>query len=568
VTVYPTLETLNADGLVPAEMQPAYLELDGATAPDPMNLCAEIVDRHVGLGWAERPAIFFSDDTQTITFGQLQAQTQALAGGLISLGLKMGDRVGVRFPNRPEGVIAMLAVWRAGGAVLPVPPQARAAELPDYVADVGARFLIVHDSEADIEEVRKAGATLGVEQVIAGPDGAGTPFLSWRELVAGAEPLIDPVPVAADMPSVFWHTGGTTGKPKCCYHTAGQYFSAGKAAGRAFKLDPATDIHFGFPGPIGHAAGMIGRTNVSLLNGVPYVEVERISDPGAILRAMSDYGVTWMMAIAVTWARLLKLYRSSPGEYDLSKLTKAYGPMMSVIAEDVYDGWVEVGHPVQNCMGSTQFGTWFLVPPPGGKAPAGSVGFPAPGYEAKIIDAGAPGFKKLPRGEVGLLCVRGPSGLTYWNRPEMQKRDVRDGWTVMDDLAKMADDGSIWYLGRSDFMISSAGFKIAPVEVEEAVGRHPAVDEVSVVASPDPERGEVVTAFIVLKNGIPGDEDLAKDIQDYVKREISPYKYPRRIIFVPSLPRDLVGKVQVRELRDLARETVFPHGQRHLHAQG
>jgi 2-aminobenzoate-CoA ligase len=561
---YPSLPTIRPEGLVPPDAQPTYLPLEGFTTPDELNLCAEIIDRHVEKGWGDRPAIFFSDEKRTLSFADVQARTQELAGVLRSLGLEVGDRVGVRFPNRPEGIIAMLAAWRAGAAVVPVPPQARAAELPAYVADVEARFLIVHESEENLTEVAKAGEALGVEHVIAGPLGHDTPFLSWAELVERTEPLVDPVAVPADMPSVFWHTGGTTGKPKCCYHTARQYVTAGKAAGLAFDLDPDTDVHLAFPGPIGHAAGMIGRTNVSLLNGVPYVEVESMADAGALLRAVSDYGVTWVMAIAATWANMLKLYRKDPDAYDLSRLSKAYGPMMSVVAEEIYDGWVELGHPVQNLMGSTQFGTWFLVPPPHGKAPAGCVGVPSPGYEAKIIDAEAPGFNEIPHGEIGLLCLRGPSGLTYWNRPEMQEKDVREGWTVMDDLAKMDDDGAVWYLGRSDFMISSSGFKVAPVEVEEAAGRHRAVAEVSVVGSPDPERGEAVTAFIVLQEGAVASDELAKDIQDFIKQEISPYKYPRRIVFVPSLPRDLVGKVQVRDLRDRARAIAYPTDRRYL----
>jgi acetyl-CoA synthetase len=127
----------------------------------------------------------------------------------------------------------------------------------------------------------------------------------------------------------------------------------------------------------------------------------------------------------------------------------------------------------------------------------------------------------------------------------------------MDDLAKRDADGNFWYLGRSDFLINTAGFKVAPVEVEEVLGTHPAVAEVCVVGSPDPERGEVVTAWVVLKDSGLAGEELARTLQDYVKSAISPYKYPRRIVFTESLPRDLVSKVQVRELRERARQIDF-----------
>ena len=179
---YPELETIDARLLVPPEKQPAYLTLGGAMAPDMMNLSAEIIDRRCDMGWGDRPAIFFADERRTITFGELRAHTQSLAGALKALGLRTGERVAVRFPNRPEGIVAMFAAWYAGGAVLPVPPQARAAELPDYIADVGARFLIVNESEADIAEVSKARASLGVEHIIAGPTERGRrsiPGGSW-----------------------------------------------------------------------------------------------------------------------------------------------------------------------------------------------------------------------------------------------------------------------------------------------------------------------------------------------------------------------------------------------------
>jgi 2-aminobenzoate-CoA ligase len=302
----------------------------------------------------------------------------------------------------------------------------------------------------------------------------------------------------------------------------------------------------------------VQSTIVSLLHGVPYVEVENFADSEAVLDAMSRYKVTWANAIAVTWGRMLKIYEQNPGKYDLSALTGAYAPMLSVVSADVTEGWKRHGILLHNAMGSTQFATWFLTSPREKETPPGSVGRPSPGYEATIIAAGTREWKELPPEEVGLLALRGPTGLTYWNRPpEYQERDVRNGWTVMDDLARVDAEGNFWYLGRSDFLINTAGFKVAPVEVEEVLGKHPAVAEVSVVGSPDPERGEVVTAWVVLKEGVVPDETLVRTLQDHVKSEISPYKYPRRFVFTSALPRDPVSKVQVRELRDQSKNIEF-----------
>lgn len=150
------------------------------------------------------------------------------------------------------------------------------------------------------------------------------------------------------------------------------------------------------------------------------------------------------------------------------------------------------------------------------------------------------------------FVVRGPTGLTYWNRPDLQARDVVDGWTLVDDMIRFDADGNAAYLGRTDFLISSAGYKIAPVEVEEVLARHPAVREVGVVGTPDPERQEAVVAFVVPAGGISADDNLRRELQELVRSRLSPYKYPRRVEFVASLPRDPVGKVQSRVLKEWA----------------
>jgi 2-aminobenzoate-CoA ligase len=552
--------TLPEDCLVPEAARPSYLPLPGFDLPASLNLCEEMVDAHVRAGRGDRAAILFREDDRRLTFDELLGEVTRTAGALLTAGLRPGDRVGIRSGNRPEATISILAVWRAGGVVVPVPPQARAAEIPFYLDDARSRFLLVHNAGDAMNEVVKAaeqGALGGVESIIAMPDGEATPFLALSELIASGQPLAEPRMVTADSLALIWHTGGTTGTPKACYHEAGRFLVGGHAAARAFSFTP-DEVQLAFPGPVGHAAGLIGRTIVSLLHGVPHVEVENFPDAEAVLDAMSRYKVTWANAIAVTWARMLRIYEANPGKYDLSALTGAYAPMLSVVSAEVHEGWKRHGIPLHNTMGSTQFATWFLTSPRDKETPPGSVGRPSPGYEATIIAADAEDWKELPPEEVGLLALRGPTGLTYWNRPaELQERDVRNGWTVMDDLAKVDTDGNFWYLGRSDFLINTAGFKVAPVEVEEVLGAHPAVAEVSVVGSPDPERGEVVTAWVVLEEGIVPDDRVAQSLQDYVKAAISPYKYPRRFVFTSVLPRDPVSKVQVRELRQQSRNIDF-----------
>jgi 2-aminobenzoate-CoA ligase len=230
----------------------------------------------------------------------------------------------------------------------------------------------------------------------------------------------------------------------------------------------------------------------------------------------------------------------------------------SASSTEVYDGWNERGTELLNNFGSTAFATWVLVPRVGESFAPASLGRPSPGYVVQAVEPDRPDVFAVQEGKPGRMAVKGPTGLTYWRRPEYQKRDVVAGWNLIDDLIRFDETGNAAYLGRTDFIISTAGYKVAPVEVEEVLARHPAVREVAVIGAPDPTRQEVVAAFVAVKPGYVGDDTLRLDLQELVKRELSPYKYPRRVEFIDALPRDPVGKVQPRALKDLAARPVVP----------
>jgi 2-aminobenzoate-CoA ligase len=183
------------------------------------------------------------------------------------------------------------------------------------------------------------------------------------------------------------------------------------------------------------------------------------------------------------------------------------------------------------------------------------LGRPAPGYEVLAIDPGLDSAGRGPRqmatGEPGQMAVRGPTGLTYWRLPGKQRTDVRFGRSLQDDLIRFGDDGLADYLGRTDFMISTAGHKVAPVEVETVLGHHPAVREAVVFGLPDSTRRETVAAFVVLNRGFDASDGLRRELQDFVKSRLAPHKYPRRLDFIDAIPRDSVGKVQPRILKEL-----------------
>jgi 2-aminobenzoate-CoA ligase len=273
-----------------------------------------------------------------------------------------------------------------------------------------------------------------------------------------------------------------------------------------------------------------------------------------MLEALARHDVTQFTAIAATWAGLLESLaaRDAP---EPAALTRGFAMWQSSSASDVAAGWRQRGIELLNNFGSTAFATWVLVPPRDRPVPPACLGRPAPGYEVLAVDpdldSSGRGLRPMATGEPGRMAVRGPTGLTYWRLPGKQRTDVRFGRSLQDDLIRFDAGGLAEYLGRTDFMISTAGHKIAPVEVETVLGHHPAVREAVVFGLPDRTRRETVAAFVVLNQGFDASDALRRELQDFVKSGLAPHKYPRRLDFIDAIPRDAVGKVQPRILKEL-----------------
>jgi 2-aminobenzoate-CoA ligase len=349
--------------------------------------------------------------------------------------------------------------------------------------------------------------------------------------------------------AVLWHTGGTTGRPKACYHTHRRYLLGGLALGAAIGTQPGE--RWAAAAPVGHALGFLHHTSYAPLHGATAVFVESFQNPASMLAAVADHGVHTLTAITATWARMLDVLEGGT-DYDLSSIERAYAMWQSASSSDVFDGWKARGIELLNNFGSTAFATWVLVPHAGDAPPRASLGRAAPGYEVRAVELEGEGARSVPVGTAGRMAVKGPTGLTYWNREDLQRRDVVDGWTYSDDLIAFDEHGNATYLGRTDYLISTAGYKVPPGEVEEVLATHPAVAEVAVVAAPDPVRQEVVMAFVACDDGSGGSDELRRELQDLVKSRLAPYKYPRRIEFVEALPRDHVGKVRHSVIKEWA----------------
>lgn len=544
--VYPVLDTLPQEWLVPPHEQPHYTDLDVTLTTD---LGSALSDAHVAAGAGGHTAIIYHEAGQSYTYADLARLSEEVALFLLGLGIRPGERVAFKGTNRPEFIIAAIGAWKIGAVVVPVPVLARETELTFYLRDTEPALLLFQAGCEDADMVVRVARAVGVRHLAAfGEDPVPDGVVRWGEPHAAAVPTERPE-VPLDSVAIVWHTGGTTGTPKGCYHTQRRYLLAGHSLGRGAGVAPGQ--RWLAAAPIGHALGMIHSTIFTLLHGATLVMVERFTDPRALLDAIREHEVTTFTAIAASWAGMLDAIRA--GAPAPTSLRRGYAMWQSSTSSEVIEGWRALGITLLNNYGSTAFATWPLIPQ--GPVPQGSLGSPAPGFEVRVlrtVDAGHTGPREdVKPGEVGQLAIRGVSGLTYWRLPEKQRTDVRDGWTIADDLV-VEEDGNYLYLGRTDFLISSAGNKIAPGEVEQVLSTHEAVEEVAVIGLPDPIRQEAVSAFVVLAPGYEPSDALRRELQNLVKSTLSPYKYPRNLEFIDALPRDHVGKVMPKVLREQA----------------
>jgi 2-aminobenzoate-CoA ligase len=502
------------------------------------NAADELLDRTVARLGADRPAIHEPDRGLTWTYAQLQGAVNRLGNGLRRLGVAPGDRVLLRLPDIGEMAVAQLAVWKIGAVAVPTSVLERARELRFLLDDTEAALAIMHaDHASDLLAAAADGSHLRAIVAVPGAGGgsAGPDAVDWTALLDESAESLAPHPTLPLDASGIYYTGGTTGQPKGCMHThASEVFFADLTARvRAAGADDVFLTH----APIGHAFGNGEKINFPLRLGASAVYAQRPSP-----------------------RRMLELAEPDPRAAFPGLALRSVLSSGEILDRPTQERWERaLGVPLRNTVGMTPIRHIFIESAAGGRkvAPGLSVGVPLPGYEARLVDA-VSGEPAAP-GEPGRLALRGPSGITYWtNRHpfirEHAARDVRDGWSLLDDAYTRDEDGWLWFRARLDDMIVTGGRQVAAPEVEAVLREHPAVAEVAVVGAPDDVRGQVVEAFVVLREGHEPGPGTVQDLQRFAKREMAGYKYPRRVEFIAELPRDAVGKVQRRALRERAGE--------------
>ncbi len=526
-------------------------ELSGLRYPARMNATVELLDRAVDEGHGARVAL--RTDAANCSYAQLRAQVDRIAHVLRDdLGLVPGNRVLLRAANHPMMAACWLAVIKAGLVAVATMPLLRARELavvvekaridaalcdarlPDELATAwpaGRSRTLMFNDDAAPADVR-SGQPGSAQSVAARPR-------SLDALCRQADERFVACDTASDDVALIAFTSGTTGQPKGTMHFHRDVMAMCDLFPRSVLKAVPDDIFCGTP-PLAFTFGLGGMLCFPLRARASVVLAERLT-PKTLLETIARHRAT----ICFTAPTFYRQMAGLAGGFDIGSLTKCVSAG-EALPDATRTLWRETtGIEMIDGIGATEMIHIFISSPPEEVRP-GAIGRVVPGYEARIVDER---MNPLAPGEPGLLAVRGPTGCRYL-ADDRQSVYVRDGWNLPGDTFSRDADGYFHYVARADDMIVSAGYNIAGPEVEDALLEHDAIAECAVIGAPDPARGQIVQAFVVLKPGRVETAELVRELQDHVKATIAPYKYPRDIRFVDSLPRTETGKLQRFRLRE------------------
>jgi len=532
------IDTFARDRLPPRELLPDLVfDLPALRYPEQLNCATELLRGAAARDFAARVAIRSPAGVRW-TYRELDAVASRIAHVLVDdLNIVPGNRVLLRGPNSPMMAACWFAVMKAGAIAVATMPLLRAKEL----TEIATRAEVSH---------ALCDARLADELIIARPQCPTLRRVMLFETDAheGLErksserpPAFDDVRTDAEDTALIAFTSGTTGRPKGTMHTHRDVIAACDCWPRHTLKATAEDVFTGSP-PLAFTFGLGGMLVFPLRIGASTFLVERPS-PEALFEAIAKHGAT-VLFTAPTAYRAMSAQAKG---YDLSRLRKCVSAGEALPASTRKLWKDATGIDIIDGIGSTEMFHIFISHPDDDVRP-GATGKPVPGYRACVVDERG---KPLPPGKVGRLAVKGPTGCKYLDDPR-QANYVQDGWNLTGDAYLVDADGWYVYQARADDMIVSSGYNIAGPEVEAALLAHPAVAECGVVGAPDEERGMIVHAFIVPKAGQVADAALAQALQEHVKATIAPYKYPRAVTFVETLPRTETGKLQRFRLRQLA----------------
>ena len=523
------IDTFAADNLPPAELQPEYrFELPELQFSERLNCAVELLDKHVAEGRGDRLCV--QAEGVRWTYADLQDKANRIANVLTrDLGLVPGNRVLLCAPNNPMLVACWFGVVKAGGVAVAAMPLLRAKELSTIVEIAQVSHALC--DEAMRTEVLGAQEKSPVLQTVRFFNSQGEQAL--ESLMAQASDQFAAVDTAATDTCLLGFTSGTTGVPKATMHFHRDVMAICACWPQSTLRATADDVFIGSP-PIAFTFGLGGQVLFPMAIGASMVLLEK-AGPTLLLDGIEKFGAT-VAFTAPTSYRVMAQQGERVRQTKLRKCVSA-GEALSASTRAL---WREAtGIEIIDGIGSTEMLHIFISHREENARP-GATGKAVPGYRAKVVDDDG---HELPPGTVGRLAVQGPTGCRYLN-DSRQTKYVSQGWNLTGDAYLMDADGYFVYQARTDDMIISAGYNIAAPEVEEALMAHAGVAECAVIGVADSERGQIVKAFVVLRPGHTAGDAMAKELQDFVKSTVAPYKYPRALEFVEQLPRTATGKLQ------------------------
>lgn len=541
------VDTFARDHLPPPEQWPEFIfDLPETRYPQRLNCAAALLDTAISRGWGDRPVIHApsgeNGDATVVAYRRLLALSNRIAHVLAEdLGLKPGNRVLLRSPNSVMLAACFFAVWKAGGIVVPTMRLLRAKELR-HVIDKARVDIALCDIRLR-DELDAAARSSDAPPRLAYFGDGGSQSLERRLKTKRAE--YTNVDTAADDVAVIAFTSGTTGAPKAAMHFHRNVMAMCDCWPRSILQPRPDDIFCGTP-PLAFTYGLGVMLCVPMRYGASTVLVETATPPG-LLETIARFRCTFVATVPTFYRKMAPLVR----QFDISSLRIAIssGEALSEATREMFRK--ASGMELIDGLGATEMMQTFISHTPD-TARRGATGYAIPGYRATVLDEnGTP----CPPGVTGRLAVKGPTGCLYLS-DDRQQRYVQDGWNVTGDMYRIDSDGYFYFQGRSDDTIVSAGYNISGLEVESLLLQHEAVAECAVVGMPDEERGQIVSAFVVLKPGIVEAPGTAEMLQDFVKASLAPYKYPRRIEIVASLPLSEAGKLQRFRLRERPSNTI------------
>jgi len=521
--------------------------------PEFYNIGADICDK-----WASqryRVALIYENEdgkVEKYTFWEIRRLSNKLANGLASLGIGRRDRIGILLGQCPETAIAHVSIYKLGAIAIPLFSLFGTDALEYRLSNAKAKGIITDATNLyKIMEIRDRLPHLKVIIVTGGEGGDGT--VGFWNLVEKGGPEFDTVKTRAEDPALIIYTSGTTGPPKGALHA--HRVLLGHLPGVEFPHNffPKDSDLFWTPADWAWIGGLIDVLFPSWHHGIPVVAHRaRKFDPERAFYLLEKHGIRNAF-MPPTALKLMRQIREPRKRYDFQMRTIGSGG--ETLGEELLQWGKEVmGLTINEFYGQTEcnlvVGTCAEVM----EVRPGSMGRPIPGHKVDVIDEDG---NPVSPGIVGEIAIQGPDPvmfLEYWGNPEATEEKYLGKWLLTGDLAKKDEDGYFWFVGRKDDVITSAGYRIGPAEIEDCLMKHPAVSMAAVVGSPDEVRTEIVKAFIVLKEGVTPDAEIEEEIKKFVKVRLAAHEYPREIEFVSELPMTTTGKIMRKELRKLERE--------------